>query len=133
MTESKRTQYVSLYVDGKRIDSWQPVPGEVHRVQLPKGFQLGLLLDPATEEKYRELFTRHKTMLGIEELVKIVLLDMSQAPPTELSTTWGGANSQQGFGPRGGANGVPQLVDQITLDFHKPVCVTPESLSARSQ
>lgn len=128
MTDGARTQYVALYVEGKKIEAWQPVAGQVHRVKLPQGFELGLLIDPATEEKYRELFNRHPTMRGIEELVKIVLLDMSASPPAELSLTWGGVNSRQGFGPRGGANGVPQLVDQISLDFHKPLCVTPETL-----
>jgi hypothetical protein len=89
---------------------------------------VGIQIEPATKEKYLELFARH-SMRGIDELVKITLLDMGQTTPSELSMTWGGINSKQGFGPRGGANGVPQLRDQIELWFHKPLCVTPETLA----
>ena len=119
-TDGIGTQSVYLSVEGKKLDR--------HQLRLPGGFELGILIEPATTEKYREGFARHN-LRGSDELVKITLLDMAAVPPTSLSTTWGGANSRQGFGPRGGANGVPQLRDQIELYFHKPVCVTPETLS----
>ena len=122
-----RTQSVALSVEGRQIDRWEITSSAVHRVRLPQGFELGLQIEPATAEKYRELFEKTKWS-GISELVKITLLDMSVVPPQELSTTWGGANSKQGFGPRGGANGVPVLLDQIELWFYNPVCVTASTI-----
>ena len=125
--DGSRTQSVSLSVEGRQIDRWEITSGAVHRVRLPQGFELGLQIEPATAEKYRELFEKTKWH-GISELVKITLLDLSVVPPLELSTTWGGANSKQGFGPRGGANGVPVLLDQIELWFYNPVCVTSNTI-----
>jgi hypothetical protein len=55
---------------------------------------------------------------------------MSQPSPQLISTTWGGANSRQGFGPRGGANGVPAMGEQVEMWFHKPVCITPDAVAA---
>lgn len=124
------TQRVTLMSEGKRLDSWEPKGDEIRTVRLPAGFQLGIQTPPATPEKYRELFDRHASIKGMDELVKIDLYDMSVVPPVLLSTTWGGANSIQGFGPRGGANGVPAMVDQVELHFHKPVCITPEKLKS---
>lgn len=121
------TQTVSLSVQGRDVDRWEPVMGEVHRVRLPAGFELGIQIDETTEEKYREILTR-SNWRGVDEMVKITLLDLTSASPATLSTTWGGVNSKQGFGPRGGANGVPELRDQIELWFHKPQCVTLQTL-----
>jgi hypothetical protein len=122
-----RTQSVSLSVEGKRLETWLPVPGEIRRRRLPGGFELGIQIDPTTPEKYRELFAKHD-LRGFDELVKISLYDMNGAAPKLVSTTWGGANSLQGFGRRGGANGV-DMSDQIELWFHKPVCITPTTLA----
>lgn len=127
MTDGTAKQGVSVSVEGRRLDSWEPMGPEVRRVRLPAGFEVGIQVEPATKEHYQELFVRHPTMPAIGELAKITLYDMSTVPPTELSMTWGGANSRQGFGPRGGANGVPRLIDQIELHLVKPVCVTRES------
>jgi len=124
------TQTVWLSVEGRDIDRWQPVMGEIHRIRLPSGYNLGIRLDPTTDEKYREVLTRSQWR-GIDEMVKITLLDMSGREPTSVSTTWGGVNSKQGFGPQGGANAPPQLRDQIELWFHKPQCVTLETLARR--
>ena len=125
--DGSRTQSVVLFVEGRQIDRWDVTSNAIHRVRLPQGFELGLQIEPATPEKYRELLARTKWR-SVDELVKITLLHMGTVPPQELSTTWGGANSKQGFGPRGGANGVPQLIDQIELWFHNPVCVGPGSI-----
>jgi hypothetical protein len=122
-----RTQSVALFVEGRQIDRWDITSSEVHRVRLPQGFELGLQIEPATADKYRDLLAKTKWS-SVDELVKITLLDMSTEPPREVSTTWGGANSKQGFGPRGGANGVPKLIDQIELWFHNPVCVGAGSI-----
>ena len=119
--DGARTQSVALSVAGREIDRWDIGSNGIHRVRLPQGFELGLQIEPATPEKYRELLAKTQWR-GIDEMVKIVLFDMGTVPPQELSTTWGGANSKQGFGPRGGANGVPRLIDQIELWLHNPVC-----------
>jgi hypothetical protein len=124
--DGKRTQSVTLSFEGRKVDQWTIASSGIHSVRLPHGFNLGLQIEPATPEKYRELLARTKWP-SVDELVKITLLDMSTAPPSELSLTWGGANSRQGFGPRGGANGVPALIDQIELWFQNPVCVGVEA------
>jgi hypothetical protein len=124
------TQAVWLSVEGRDIDRWEPVMGEVHRIRLPSGFKLGIRLDPTTDEKYREVLSLSQWR-GIDEMVKITLLDMSAPTPVSVSTTWGGVNSKQGFGPHGGANGLPQLRDQIEFWLHKPQCVTMEMLARR--
>lgn len=130
MTDGTRTQSVWLTSEGRLLEHWEPIPGQLHQVRLPGGFVAGIQIDPATPEKYRELFTKVRSFA---ELVKIVILDMSETPPKPLSTTWGGANSKQGFGPRGGANGVPALGNQIELWLQKPVCVTPETIATVAQ
>lgn len=128
--DGARTQSVALVVDGRQIDRWDIQSSGIHRVRLPHGFDLGLQIEPATAEKYRELLAK-TGWRAVDELVKITLLDMAREPPAELSTTWGGANSQQGFGPRGGANGVPRLTDQIELQLRHPVCVGPDTMADR--
>lgn len=126
------SQAVSLTVEDRQVDRWEVTSSEIHRVRLPQGFELGLRIEPATPAKYRELLEKTR-MRAIDELVKITLFDMSTQPPQELSTTWGGANSRQGFGPRGGANGVPKMVDQVLLWFHKPACVTAGTIANGAQ
>jgi hypothetical protein len=129
MADGKTSQGIWLSVDGKLLERWEMVESEIHRVHLPKGFELGVRIEPATQEKYREMFAQH-SMRGMDELVKIDLYDLSEGSPKLISTTWGGANSKQGFGPRGGANGVPVMIDQVEFWFHKAVCITPETVAA---
>ena len=62
--------------------------------------------------------------------MKITLADMSGPTPVIMSSTWGGINSKQEYGPRGGADNAP-LSDQIELWLHKPLCVTLENLKSR--
>jgi len=45
---------VYLSVEGKQVERWTPTPGEIHRARLPGGFVVGIQIDPATPEKYRE-------------------------------------------------------------------------------
>ena len=130
MKDGTRTQSVWLSSEGKQLERWEPVPGEIHRARLPGGFVVGIQIDPATPEKYRELLSKVR---AFDEIVKISIYDANSDTPTLLSTTWGGANSKQGFGPRGGANGIPQLGDQIELWLHYPLCVTSESLAKANQ
>lgn len=128
-TDGKSSQSVSLSVEGKGVDRWQVINSEIHLVQLPKGFKLGVKIEPATTEKYREFFFSKHPLPAVDELVKIELYDMRESSPKLISTTWGGSNSIQGFGPRGGANGVPVMGEQAELWFHKPVCIKPEALT----
>ena len=122
-------QSVELSIAGVEKDRWEPIAGKIHRMRLPSGFELGLQIDPATKQKYEELLQK---LPAIDELVRITLFDMSQASPVQLSTTWGGTNSIQGFGPRGGANKVAAMSEQIQLWLHKPVCLTKDSLKNRT-
>lgn len=127
-TDGTRTQSIYLSVEGKRLDRWKAVAGEIHRTRLPGGFVVGVQIDPTTSEKYRETLAKTK-WAALDESVKISIYDANGDSPKLLSTTWGGSNSLQGFGPRGGANGVPELGDQIELFLHHPVCVNQETLA----
>jgi hypothetical protein len=129
MLDGQSDQTVRLATDGLSELRWKPAKGEIHPVTLPNGFKLGLRIEPATVEKYREWIERAGGK-GVDESVRIELFDLSAAEPKLLSNTWGGANSRQGFGPKGGANGVPALSQQITLWLHKPVCITAERLAS---
>ena len=120
---------VWLSVEGRNLDHWEPVPGRIHRLRLPHGTELGIEIDPTTEEKYRALLAG-APWRGVDELAKITLLEMSGPTPVIMSSTWGGINSKQEYGPRGGADNAP-LSDQIELWLHKPVCVTLENLKSR--
>ncbi|WP_428719312.1 hypothetical protein [Undibacterium curvum] len=104
---------------GKDVDNWDVKPGEMHKITLPKGTQLGLLIAPATADKYRELLKKTGEK-EFPELVEISIFDLSRATPTLLSHTWGGANSLQGYGSLGGA--------AIDVMFIKPNCVKLEDL-----
>lgn len=123
--DGKATESVGLSIAGRQIERWDTVHGKIQRIRLPSGFELGIQIDPTSPEKYRELLARQ---VGIDELVKITLFDMRHEKPIRLSATWGGSNSIQGFGPRGGANRVAAMSEQIELWLHKPVCVTRASL-----
>ncbi len=127
MRDGQAQQSVSLSTEGMTDTRWYPVPGEMHRVTLPNGFQLGVLIEPATQEKYREWLVRSP---AIDESVRIQLFDLSGAEPKALSNTWGGANSRQGFGPKGGANRVNAMGQQVTLWLHKPTCITRDQVAS---
>lgn len=121
-------QAVSLSSGGKDIERWDVSATEIHRTRLVNGFELGLKIEPATAEKYRELLKKINQK-AIDELVKISVYDMSGAEPKLLTYTWGGANSKQGYGPRGGASGVPAIGEPgIELWLHKPACVKAEDV-----
>ncbi|MES2898174.1 MAG: hypothetical protein V4723_00530 [Pseudomonadota bacterium] len=128
MSDGASIQSVELSIVGAAKERWEPVTGKIHRMRLPSGFELGVQIDPATKEKYQQLLEK---LPAIDELVKITLFDMRESSPVELSTTWGGTNSIQGFGPRGGANKVAVMPEQVQLWLHKPVCLNRESLKSR--
>ena len=130
--DGERTQTVWLSSGNKHIERWEVTDAEIHRTRLANGFELGLRIEPATPEKYRELLARH-SLPAIAELVKISVFDMGGVNPKLLTTTWGGANSKQGYGPRGGANRVEAMGEPgIELWLHKAVCVKADEI-AKSQ
>ncbi len=128
MVDGKSKQNIFITVEGKEPILWEDVKTDIRQLVLPNGFKLGVKIEPATAEKYRELM-KQTSSKGFDELVKINLYDMDASSPKLLSTTWGGANSEQGFGPRGGANRVNAMGQQVTMLFHKPACVTADSVS----
>ena len=119
ITDGKPIQTVSLSHGGKDLGRWSPKSGYVHRVELSDGFMLGIRVEPATEQKYLELLSK---LPAVAELVKIELYDLKHSESTPISHSWGGANSKQGFRPNG---------QKIELWFHKPVCITRETLARR--
>lgn len=121
----EREQRVHLEWDGKSVSAWSVDPGEVRRVELPNGFQLGVSVGPAAPGAYDGMRTAFR---HVPELVKITLFDAGTQPPRRLTTTWGGANSIQGYGASGGADRVQELGDPgITMILLKPVCATAMS------
>ena len=129
LSTGQPTQAVWLSSGGKNIERWEVTSAEIHRTRLANGFELGLKIEPATAEKYSELLKK-VNQKAIDELVKISVYDMSGAEPKLLTHTWGGANSKQGYGPRGGADGVPAIGEPgIELWLHKPACVKADDLA----
>ena len=125
---SCQQQSVYLSSGGKPLEHWDVKAAEVHLSTLPNGFQLGLQIEPATTEKYRELLNTNPES-EVPELVKISLFDMSGAKPKLLTHTWGGANSIQGYGSSGGANRVVEFgAAGIHLFLLKPSCVKLKDL-----
>lgn len=103
----ERLQMANLRWGGEGVAAWEPKPGTTETIKLPNDFALGVEIEPATAEKYAENLD---VWPYPAELVKITLSDMT-APqkPRRLTTTWGGANSIQGYGARGGADRVDEL------------------------
>jgi hypothetical protein len=127
-SNSERVQLVYAHSGGTELDHWEVRSADIHRVTAANGFVVGVQIEPATPDKYRQLLKRSGVTA---EFVKISLFDVQQVPPKLLSTTWGGANSFQGFGARGGANGVSELGDPgIRFTLFRPVCVTQADVTA---
>ena len=102
----KPQQAVSLSWDGSHLATWDVTDGEMKSFGLPNGFNLGIKLATADSD-----------------LVEISLHNMSDPDEPQLSRTFGGENSLQGFGARGGANRVEELGDPgILLELSNPGC-----------
>jgi hypothetical protein len=121
-----RTQRVYASSEGVRLKDWVVTSSEIEAIEMPNGFKLGISIEPASPAKYASLKSDH-----VPELVRIALFDMaSEGNPQELTYTWGGANSIQGYGARGGADRVDQLGQAgITLTLLHPVCVQARTLA----
>jgi hypothetical protein len=123
-----REQQVFLSWNGRYIEDWEARAEEVHEVTLPNKFKLGLKIEPAPRTEYEKVLAHQAAS---PELVMITLLDMTAARPKELTHTYGGANSLQGYGAKGGADRVEALGSPgIELFLSKPVCVTRSEVAA---
>jgi len=119
-TSGNREQTVVLSADGKDVVSWTVRSDEIKSVTLPNGFKLGVKIEPADQEHYAK---QAKISKFVDESVKITLFNVSGNSPKELTYTWGGANSIQGYGAKGGADRVVELGNPgIVLTLLKPVC-----------
>jgi hypothetical protein len=124
----ERQQHVFLSWSGEQISDWRVTPGETEQISLPNGFELGVRLAEPEPEAYEQQAKRQEF---VWELVEIKLFDLGSEEPQLLSKTYGGTNSLQGFGARGGANRVDELGDPgILLTLLKPVCLESQSVAA---
>ncbi|MFZ6770793.1 hypothetical protein ACO0LM_27370 [Undibacterium sp. Di26W] len=122
-------QKVSLTYGGNELAQWEGNSSQVHKLTLPNGFVLGVKTEQGAREIYERDFQRSVTQTT--ELVKISLYDYSGAAPRYLTSTWGGSQSQQGYGPKGGADRVDELGSGIVLTLDKPACtITKLDLAA---
>lgn len=124
----ERQQRVFLSSGGQMISDWEATLGEIEKILLPNGLELGIQLNEPEPVIYHRQAVQGNY---VSELVEINLYDLSSAEPELLSYTYGGTNSLQGFGPRGGANRVDEVGDSgILLTLLKPVCLQSSSLAA---
>jgi hypothetical protein len=122
------TQSVWLSSGSNEIGHWDVNPTEIHRARLANGFNIDLKIEPATTETYNSL-QKKLNAKALNEMVKIAVYDMGGAEPKLLTTTWGGANSKQGYGPDGGANRVDAIgAPGIELLLHKAACVKADNI-----
>ena len=116
-------QTVILSVGDQYLAHWPVVAGETRPIVLPNGFRLGIRIEPASREEYVK-WARRLDVRYMPEMVGITLLDLTTPVPRELTHTWGGSNSLQGYGPHGGADRVDAVGSPgITLLLNKPSCV----------
>ncbi len=116
-----RQQYVYASSGTQQLESWAVSAGKIKTLVMPNDYSVGIKIENATPDYYTEQFETGK---HVPEMVKITIYDMSSKSPRELTYTWGGANSIQGYSEKGGADRVLELgSDGITLQLMKPVCV----------
>jgi hypothetical protein len=114
---------VILSVGDRYLTHWSVVDGETRPVVLPNGFRLGIRIEPASQQEYAR-WARGENAHYLPEMVAITLFDLTTPVPRELTHTWGGANSLQGYGPQGGADRVDAVGSPgITLLLNKANCV----------
>ncbi|MCA9233265.1 MAG: hypothetical protein KDA57_21655 [Planctomycetales bacterium] len=120
----ERQQHVHLSWNGKSVADWVVGSEAPKSVELPNGVKLGVSVTDAPSSKYEGRKSDPTASPHTPELVKLQLYDMSQNPPLELSHTWAGANSIQGFGAAGGADRVIEFgTPGIEMILLKPVCI----------
>jgi hypothetical protein len=123
-----RTQQIKLTVGNKLVEQWSGTTDKIRTVALPNNFKLGVKIEETSREKYEELMRRMRGK-SVPELVKISLYDMTTSEPRKITSTWGGANSQQGYGSKGGADRVDEVGSPgILFTLSKPTCTDAKAL-----
>ena len=90
-------------------------------------------VEPASPQKYAE-FAGDANVKYVPELIQISLFDLSTAEPRLITMTYGGANSQQAYGPEGGAAVVAAIGQPgIKLFFNKSTCVPADASAVLRQ
>lgn len=116
----EREQLVYLSWSNQLLTYWVASHGSMKEVDLPNGVRLGVRLDKPGLGEIPEASGEARYT---PEMVRIDLYDLSGAAPVQLTRTYGGSNSMQGYGARGGASRVDSLGDPgIKLLLLKPVC-----------
>lgn len=124
METGARVQRVVLEWNHQHVETWAVKDEGVHSVVLPNGVKLGVQIEARQIYKHEQ---SKGTFKYAPEMVKISLFDMSGSEPKRLTSTYGGSNSIQGFGAKGGADSVAMLGDPgVKLTLLKPVCEAVE-------
>jgi hypothetical protein len=114
------TQSAEFMTQGKIIKSLEFNDSSIKTITMPNGFLLGVVIEPATDEHHAELA---ESWNHVPEMVKITLYDMTSKTPRQLTQTWGGASSLQGYGEKGGADRVVELGNPgLLIILQKSVC-----------
>ena len=124
------SQQIRLSVGDRQIDRWTGASNSVRHIVLPNGFKLGVKIEQASREKYEDLLKRLRES-SAPELVRISLYDETETTPRLITYTFGGINSVQGYGPRGGADRVDEVGSPgIEFRLSKPNCLSTADIAA---
>ena len=105
-------QVIALSWNGQPVTRWVAEEDAIKRVELPNGFPLGIMIGPDLEDR-------------AGPFVKITLYALDGPEPRKLTSTFGGKNSRQGYGARGGADRVVELGDPgISMTLSRSECRT---------
>ena len=117
-----------VVLSGRRVlGQWTGASTDIRTFLLPNGFQLGLKIEPAPANEYAR-FAEGVHAKYVPELVRIALFDMKAAVPRQITETFGGVTSMQGYSPHGGADRVVEVGEPgITLMLSKQECVVAEN------
>ena len=124
------SQQIRLSVGDRQMDRWTGVSNSVRHIVLPNAFKLGVKIEQVSREKYEALLKRHGES-SASELVRISLYDETEAAPRLITYTFGGTNSVQGYGPRGGADRVDEVGSPgIEFRLSKANCLGTADIAA---
>ncbi len=122
-------QQIRVTSGDRDVERWAGASDAIHHIVLPNGFKLGMKIEETSREQYEKLLKQdHDT--SIVELVRISLYDETGTMPRLITTTWGGANSNQGYSPRGGADRVDEVGGAgINVRLYKPNCLSAATIA----
>lgn len=114
-------QSVSLTWNGQAVTDWVVAEDAIKRIDLPDGYPVGIMIGPARHHRFGPV-------------VEITLFALDGPEPIKLTSTFGGVNSRQGYGARGGADRVVELGDPgILMTLTREDCKAPVPTPARIQ